>query len=69
MNLFKSVRAMCRKKQVPVSRVEKDCGFGSNSIRRWGEHEPSISKVKAVADYLNVSVDELIEMDEILDED
>jgi hypothetical protein len=49
--------------------VEKDCGFGSNSIRRWGEHEPSISKVKAVADYLNVSVDELIEMDEILGED
>lgn len=69
MNLFKSVRAMCRKKQVPVSRVEKDCGFGSNSIRRWGEHEPSISKVKKVADYLSVSVDELIEMDEILGED
>lgn len=68
MNLFKSVRAMCRKKEVPVSRVEKACGFGSNSIRRWGEHEPSISKVKAVADYLNVSIDELIEMDEVFDD-
>lgn len=66
MNLFESVRAICKQKEIPVQRVEKDCGLGIHTIRRWGENEPSIGKVKKVADYLGVGIDELIELAEKL---
>lgn len=66
MNLFESVRAICKQKEIPVQKVEKDCGLGIHTIRRWGENEPSIGKVKRVADYLGVGIDELIELAEKL---
>lgn len=66
MNLFESVRAICKKKEIPVQKVEKDCGLGIHTIRRWGGNEPSIGKVKKVADYLGVGIDELIKLAEKL---
>jgi transcriptional regulator with XRE-family HTH domain len=41
--------------------VEKSLGFGNGAIRRWAKNSPSISKLYALSNYLNVSVAELID--------
>lgn len=41
--------------------MEKDIGFPQSSIRKWKKNEPGIWKVKRVADYLGVGIEELID--------
>lgn len=50
--------------KLSVSRLEKELGFGSGTIRRWQKNDPGLEKVLKVADYFNVSIGELISHDE-----
>lgn len=61
MNIADEIRAEAEKQKIPISKLERDCGFNHGTIRRWEISEPSIEKVVRVADYLNVSVDQLCE--------
>lgn len=58
--LYDKVKAICRKKGVSVGKMEKDLGFSNGSVYKWNENEPSVGKVQKVADYLGVTVDELL---------
>lgn len=51
---------MCERKEVSVGRIEKDLNFSNGSICKWNENEPGIRKVKKVADYLGVTIEELL---------
>jgi hypothetical protein len=57
---FDIVKALARDKGIPISRLERELGFGSNSFYRWKKHDPSSSKAKIVADYFGVSVDYIL---------
>lgn len=37
-----------------------ELGFPRSSIRKWNTNEPSVGKVKKVADYLKVNIEKLI---------
>lgn len=50
--------------KLSVSRLEKELGFGSGTIRRWQKNDPGLEKVLKVADYFNISIGELISHDE-----
>ena len=39
-------------------------GFGNATIRGWVTSSPTVEKLKAVADYFGVTVDELLEDDD-----
>lgn len=41
-------------------RLEKDLGFSNRSVSKWNESEPGIRKVQKVADYLGVTIEELL---------
>ena len=43
-----------------MTAIERECGLGISSIRKWDDHSPSLTKVMAVADALGVSVADLI---------
>ena len=68
MNLQKKIWNLCNEKGITLNVVESACGFGKNTIYKWGTHDPSISKVKKVADYFCMGVDDLIEMEEACEE-
>lgn len=48
------------KQGISIRKMEKDLGFSNGTMNRWNEHEPKISQVIRVADYLNVPVDKFI---------
>ena len=41
--------------------MERDLGFPRSYVCKWNENEPGIRKVQKVADYLHVSIEELLE--------
>jgi transcriptional regulator with XRE-family HTH domain len=43
-----------------VAILEEQTGIGKNSIYEWDKSNPSVDKVKRVADYFRVTVDELL---------
>lgn len=59
-DLYNNVKALCKENGVSVVKMESDLGFPQSSIRKWKKSEPGIWKVKKVADYLGVRIDELI---------
>jgi transcriptional regulator with XRE-family HTH domain len=45
---------------ITISKLEAEMGFGSSTIRKWATSAPSVDKLKKVADYFGVTVDELL---------
>lgn len=58
--MLKKIQQLCREQKKTIRDLEQKCGIGSRSIYHWDESMPSVDKVKRVADYLGVTVDELI---------
>ena len=58
--LYDNVKKLCEKKGVSILSLEKALGFPRSSICKWNENEPGIRKVQKVADYLGVSIEELL---------
>ncbi len=58
--LYDNIKAICKERKIVISRMEYELGFPSGSIRKWNTNEPSVSRVKKVADYLEVDIERLI---------
>jgi len=53
----------CAKRGITIYRLERDLGLGNGTIRNWGVAIPGSGKLKAVADYFDVTVDDLLQED------
>ena len=58
--LVENIRQLCKQNNISFAALEIQLGFGNGSIAKWQIHDPSMAKVKAVADYFGVTVDELL---------
>jgi len=58
--LYENVKAICKKRGISVLQLEKVLGFPRSCICKWNDNEPGIRKVQKVADYLGVSIEELL---------
>lgn len=63
--LYDNIKMLCAKKGISVGSVEKALKFSNGSICKWNESEPGIRKVQKVADYLGVSIMELLVNDPV----
>lgn len=63
MMIYDRVKALAKKQNVSIRKIEIDCGFSQGSVCKWNEVSPSAEKVKKVADYLKTSVDEILKSD------
>lgn len=64
-NLFENVKRLCRERGVTIGEVERACGFGKKSLYAWiGGTPEAIDRVKRIADYFGVTVDELLADDQ-----
>lgn len=58
--MVENIKCLCRKEGITFAELERTVGLGNGTIARWDENSPSIVRVKAVADYFGVTVDQLI---------
>lgn len=58
--MLNKIRERAASKGVSLREIERKCGFPFGSIKRWDRIAPSVFKVKAVADVLGCTVDDLI---------
>lgn len=58
--ILKNVKRLCDQNGTSFWALEKAVGLGNGVIAKWGTSSPRIDKLKLVADYFGVSVDELL---------
>jgi hypothetical protein len=59
--LYDNIKKICLEKKIAISEMERDLEFPRSYVCKWNENEPGIRKVQKVADYLHVSIEELLE--------
>ena len=58
--MYGKIKRLCVSHKITVPQLEENLGW-SRCIYRWDTNTPSVDKVKAVADYFDVTVDYLLE--------
>ena len=61
--MLDKIRKLAKEHRTTLTAIEKSCGLGERSISKWDVSIPSVDKVKRVADYFGITVDELIRKD------
>lgn len=60
MSLYKNVQDLCEKNNISIAFLEIELEFPRGSLYKWDAHKPSIEKVKKVADYFGVQIEEIV---------
>lgn len=59
-SVFFRINTLIRKQGLSLSKVEKECGLGNGTIKRWESQSPRLDKLVSVARFLDVSLDFLV---------
>ena len=57
MNAVDRVKALCKEREIPISRLEKDLGFGNAYISQLKKGFFPDDRISKIADYFDVSED------------
>ena len=60
MNAVERVKAICKERKIPISKLESDCGFANGYIGQLRKGGFPDDRILKIAEYLNVSVDYLM---------
>lgn len=60
MNSVQRVKEICATKNIPISKLEKDLGFGNGYIGQLRKGTFPADRLAMIADYLNVTSDYLL---------
>ena len=58
--LVKNIRALCAERGLSIRQLESTLGFSNGIVASWEIKTPSVTRVKAVADFFGVTVDQLL---------
>ena len=58
--LYANIQALCKEKGITIACLERNTDLGNGVIRKWDKASPQLRTVTAVANYLGVTVDELL---------
>lgn len=60
MDAIERIREECYKQGIPISKLEKDCGFSNGYIRNLKKGKMPLAKLEKVAERLDVDVEYLL---------
>lgn len=58
--MLQKIKALAKERGVTIQQLEQECGIGQRSIYNWDTSVPAVDKVKAVADFFGITIDELM---------
>lgn len=58
--LYDNIKKIAEEKNIPIYKIESDCGYESGAMCKWNKSSPNAKRLKIVADYLGTTVDELL---------
>lgn len=59
MTTVERIKMYCKKKKVPIYKLERDCGFANGYIGQLKKGTVPDDRLMIISDYLNVPVEEL----------
>lgn len=60
MNSVELVKEICKERKIPISRLERECGFSNGYIRKLSEGKFPSDRLLKIADYLDLSFEYLM---------
>ena len=60
MQIYTKIKKICKEKKLSIAYVEAKAGISNGAIGKWKKSSPNSQNLKAVADVLGVTVDELL---------
>ena len=61
MNTVERVKSICKERKIPISKLEKDLGFGNGYVGQLKKGTFPDDRLAAISKYLNVSIPLLLE--------
>lgn len=65
--MIESIRKLCKSNSISPTKLEEELGFSQGLISRWKDKTPSLDKIVDIADYFDISLDELIGRKQIIE--
>lgn len=59
MNTVERLKCICKERKIPISKLEKECGFSNGYIGQLRKGSMPDDRLRIVADYLGISAEEL----------
>lgn len=59
MNTVERIKQICKERKIPISKLEKECGFANGYIGQLKKGTMPDDRLNIVADYLEISAKEL----------
>lgn len=59
--LYEKLETLCKEQGISIAKLERDCGIGNATVRRWDKAFPRIDTLKKVADYLGKPIEYFLE--------
>ena len=63
--LVDKIKELAKSRGKSMKQVALDLGLPYNTFYKWNKQTPKIDKIKVVADYFGVSIDYLLEKEEV----
>lgn len=58
--IYDKIKVLAAEKKVSINKIEKDLNLSTSSISKWNKSMPTAENLKKVADYLGVSMEDLL---------
>ena len=58
--MFDIIKSLCHKRGISINDLEEALGYSRNTLYRLKKQNPGADKLKAIADYFDVSIDYLL---------
>ena len=62
--IYTKISDLCQNRGISIAKLERELNFGNATVRGWATSSPTVEKLKAVADYFGVTVDDLLADDD-----
>ena len=58
--VYSNIVKLCKEHGINISQLEKACELGNGTVGGWRNGQPRLDRVKLVADYFGVTIDDLM---------